>query len=617
MTTPADQIVRLYNERRALQSPMIARMIELRDHYHGEVMVPLPELDKNERAAVANHITQGLEQMAMRISSTVPQIRYYPLKPGNDKSEDFARIRRLATYGWWQMNHFDRKTRKRARQLIGYARTPVVIRPDFSRGIPKWQIRDPLATFPHPEDVGDDIRPRDCIFSFKRTLGWLLDHYPEVIRNVYAGKEPSIDDMFDILEYTDREEHVLIVLGRPRDPKQTGGGYGYGGAVEPTGSQFAVLDRVPNLAGCCTAVIPSRIGLDRPIGQFDALPPLYAMQARAMALWLISGERAIFPDTWVISRPNEQAQIVSLADGRAGIPGVIKGGDMKEVTVGPPPQTAQLVDVLERNQQVTAGLPAEFGGESPTNIRTGRRGESVLSATVDFWVQEAQETLADSFQEENKVAVSVSKAYFGSRKCSFYVNYRGAKGQVDYIPSIHFENDNQTVRYPLTGSDANGQTIQVGQKLGLGTMAARTAMELDPMIDDPDAEHDRVVIEGLERAQMTSIDQAVASGQFGPLEVARLHELVLTQHIPVYKAVQKVHDEAQQQQAQQPGQEGAPEPGSPETQPGIQAPGLQAVMAGMQPPANQPGQAIGPPQPSMNHLQQTLATLKGGGGAAG
>ena len=42
-----------------------------------------------------------------------------------------------------------------------------------------------------------------------------------------------------------------------------------------------------------------------------------------------------------------------------------------------------------------------------------------------------------------------------------------------------------------------------------------------------------------------------------------------------------------------------------------------AVMAGMQPPANQPGQAIGPPQPSMNHLQQTLATLKGGGGAAG
>ena len=67
MNTSCEQIVRMFHERRSAKSSVIQRMIEIRDLYNGDVTVPLPELDRNEKAAVANLTTQGLDQMAMRV----------------------------------------------------------------------------------------------------------------------------------------------------------------------------------------------------------------------------------------------------------------------------------------------------------------------------------------------------------------------------------------------------------------------------------------------------------------------------------------------------------------------------------------------------------------------
>lgn len=637
----AEDIIRLYYERRNLQSPIISRMVEIKDHYNGEVQVPLPELDKNEKAAVANLITQGLDQMAMRISSTVPSINYIAVKPGQTQSEEYARIRRLANYGWWQQNRFDRKQRKRARWLIGYSTAPVVIRPDVERGIPHWHLRDPLNTFPAPMSDPEEICPSDCVFAFKRPLSWLVRCYPEQARILEKGKDPNPDEQFEIVEYLDADEHVQLVLGKPheRNPNPL-----YG-SDSPSGAPLMELERTPNRAERCTAVVPSRLGLDHPIGQFDGMPGLYAMQARAMAMWLISGERAIFPDTWFVSRPNETAQILQEPDGRAGIPGLVKGGDLKEVTMNPAPGTAQLIDLLERNQRQNGGIPAEFGGESPSNIRTGRRGDSVIAATVDYWVQEAQETLAASYEAENRLAVAISKAYFGNQSKSFYVNWHGKRGPVDYIPNKHFENDNQIVAFPHAGSDVNSLIIGVGQRLGLKEMSLRTAMEMDPYIDDPELEHERVMTESMEAALLASIDQAVAAGQLGPLEVARLAQLIFSNKVSLADAVQKVHEETQAQQAAAqaaqpaggppgvggpmgPGGPGGPMPeggggpppnpggpggpgGGPPPPPGIMAPGIaQTLGVG---PANPPGEQVAPPTPSMTHLQQLIGTLHGGG----
>src|SRR5581483_9687959 len=135
---------------------------------------------------------------------------------------------------------------------------------------------------------------------------WLCRQYPDTMRTLSVGKDPSPDLPFEVLEYIDDTEHVLVVVGQPLDTTSRAPWE----ARSPTGAAQAVLERTPNRVGRCTAVVPTRLGLDMPKGQFDGLPGLYQLQARAMALFFISSERAIFPETWFISRPNEQVQVV-------------------------------------------------------------------------------------------------------------------------------------------------------------------------------------------------------------------------------------------------------------------------------------------------------------------
>lgn len=49
-------------ERKQAQSPLLHNMARLRDAYNGDIVVPLPEMDRSEQAAVANLISTGLDQ---------------------------------------------------------------------------------------------------------------------------------------------------------------------------------------------------------------------------------------------------------------------------------------------------------------------------------------------------------------------------------------------------------------------------------------------------------------------------------------------------------------------------------------------------------------------------
>ena len=58
----AEDIVDLFYTRSQNHAGVKARMRHVRDHYNGDVVVPLPEIDTTESAAVANLLAQGLDQ---------------------------------------------------------------------------------------------------------------------------------------------------------------------------------------------------------------------------------------------------------------------------------------------------------------------------------------------------------------------------------------------------------------------------------------------------------------------------------------------------------------------------------------------------------------------------
>jgi hypothetical protein len=387
-------------------------MREVRDLANGDVVIPLSELDRNARTNVANLLVQGLDQTSMRIASTMPMPFFPPIKQGNIDSQEMARLRKKIILSYWDHNKMNLKMRRRARHFLAYSSSPVMLRPDFRKLQPTWSVRNPLDTYPAPSEDPDNLVPDDCIFTYTKTAQWLIDNYGEQVIGKLRMGRITFDTKFTLLEYVDDQELVICVMGAPLAEGLT--------PPERAGIETVELERMPNRTGMPLAVMPQRISLDTPKGQYDGVLGMYFTRARLQALTEIAIERGIFPDEYLVARAGENPEIIQMADGKTGQLGVVKGGDIQQLQTNPGYKTDTALDRLERQERLEGAIPAEFGGESGTNIRTGRRGENVLSATVDFRVQEAQAVFEQALYEEDKIAIAIEQAYWGTKEIVLY-----------------------------------------------------------------------------------------------------------------------------------------------------------------------------------------------------
>jgi len=579
----ATEIVKLYQDRKRERGAMFGRMNDIRNHYNGDIVIPLPELDEMEKPSVPNLIAAGIDQFAMRVASVMPDIAYLPIRPGIQVSENRARDRRLANLGWWDMNKMGVKLRRRARHLTAYGMSAVSLSPvsvydNDQREMPHWRVRNPLATFPSTMIDPDSFEPTDCIFSDRRPLEWLKANYPTQMSALYKGDKMD-HDMFEVLEYMDAHETVLMVCGAERLKDNS-----WAPDPQKNLSSSVILERIPNRAEVCPVVIAGRVTLDRLAGQFDQMLGMYQRQAKLDALDYIATFRNVFPDEWIVSSGSSPTspRIIQEADGKQGIRGVIDRGQIQMVHSEPGQSTQGSIDRLERAQRLTAGIPAEFGGESPTNVRTARRGEMVMSNTVDMPIQEYQEIFANSLESENRRAVAIMKSYYGNKPSMFFMGASGEVFRPDYTPKETFETDLSYVKYSMPGSDVNGMVIAIGQRVGTGIMSTQTAREMDPAIEDPIRERDQVEVESLRRALLAGMEAQAQQGTMDPSIIARIAKAKAERHVTLEDAVSKIHKEMQEEQAEQANQQQQ----------------MMAQGGGPAMPSTQPGVNVGPDTPS-------------------
>lgn len=584
----ADEILEFYNERLKADEPALSLMREVQSVYNLDVVVPLPEMDKVEKPAVANLIAEAIDQISMRAASVMPHVLFPALNPRSQPSRDRADIRRRATLGWMQASKFKRMQRRRFRYLSAYGIAPVHIKPNFKTGMPKWEIRNPLQTFPNPSEINDDDEPLDVIVAYRKPLAWLKANYPDQTRRLFKGTDPSDTDLYTVLEYNDDQETVLVVAGSSESRE-------YAGYEQVGVSGAEVLERVVNLSGMCQIVTPKRITLDRLYGQFNQVIGIWENMAMLTALDLIATKKSVFPDLALIGQNGQAPKLLGeeWKDGLSGEVNEIQDGDIRAVQLQPGFHTGEAIDRQERHMR-QSGIASQFGGENNTNIRTGRASEVAMSAQVDFRIQEYQEIAADSGTAEIKRAIAVAKGWFGNKPKSFYVHWKGAKGPVDYVPNTHFETDVCEVVYPMPGADINGMLMGLGNRVGIGSMSLQTMRELDPLIEDAEIERDRVVSERLDTAMLDSLSQMAAGGALPPADLAALKRKVFRENKDLDVAVEEVQAEAQERQAEQ------VEATDPAAQPGIAIPGAGA----------EAGVAIPEVAPGLNRLTDMLYAMR-------
>ena len=129
----ADQIVQLYEQRKRAAGPIHEQMKKIRELANGDVIVPLNELDKSAQSSVANLLVIGLDQMSMRVASTMPMPYFPPVKEGSERSKSYSRTRRKAMIAMWDENKMKMKLRRRSRHMLAYSQSAVMLRPGCRR----------------------------------------------------------------------------------------------------------------------------------------------------------------------------------------------------------------------------------------------------------------------------------------------------------------------------------------------------------------------------------------------------------------------------------------------------------------------------------------------------
>lgn len=574
-----DQIVAAWEARKKSTAKTMSAATKLQQVYNGDYTTVLPELSRNESTSVANLIQNGIDGHAMRIASVIPNIDCPPDRT-NRAGRRRAENKHRALLAWWYHNSIPRKMRRRARHLIGLATSPVLIRP-AADGIPRWEIRDPLSTYPAATDP-DDLLPPDCIFSYRRPYSWLRANYPDAFYST-SKRHPDPDDLYDILQYIDADDLVLICVGQTQPHQRE----------TPTHAELA---RTVNRAHTPLVVVPGRITMDRLQGQFDQMVGMYEMQSELWALQLHAVKRGIFAETYAQYADPNSSDTFEPADPYLGEVGAIRGGQVVQFRTDPGFQTLPAIDRLERAQRLTGAVPAEMGGESASNIRTGRRGQQLMSSAVDFPVQEHQEILAASCEIENSLAVKIAKAYWGDTQRTLPLPR--SRTPATYIPNETFADESQFVTYAYAGADTNGLVIEAGQRIGMGTLSKETFMTLDPLVPDPNAEHDRIVTEAIELAAISAIQAQAAdpNGPYRPQDLALLSRYVVEEDLPLYEAIQRVQEAVQAEQQQATEGQLPPE----QMQPGLVPAGAPGT----------PQAAIGGPAPAQENLMMLLGALR-------
>lgn len=543
------------------------RLIEVRDTYNGDIALPVPELDRDDKPAIPNLVKVGIDGTSERIASVAPSIFFPPDADGDSKlSRKRARQRADVVREWRRMGNADLKLYRRARYFSGYGRFVSFVRPSGKYEAPCYELRDPLSAYPSDEP-NEDFSCGNIIFANTRSALDVAETYGDEVEVKLAGilgknwQESSVE----LIEYLDDEEWITLARMTPAVVP----GFFQGGKQE-----VVRLERIKNRIDRMPVVLGGHYGLSRTVGQFDGMVGIYWTQAKLQALEVIAVTKDVFPNVWVEGQNGQNPQVVVEADGMRGIRGELRNGTISVEQSHPGYMTPTTIDRLERNARVAGRIPPEYAGETGSNIRTGRRGDAVMSATVDFVVQEAQRIFARSMTIENELAIAIDKAYWGPQTKTIWLGTSNSRREDQYVPEKLWTTDRHEVSYTHAGSDANSLTIGLLQLNGAGIISKHTTRMQHPMVEDGEREHDLVQVEALEGALLASLEAQAQQGALPAIDLANIMKLIGQDDVDLAEAVVQAQKMAQERQAQQ-----AP-PESPEAQPGLAMPGAGAEAGG-------------------------------------
>jgi hypothetical protein len=593
-----DSIWNYMNLRRNQDSYLLRSMIDVRDRYNGDVIIPLPEVSgQPQRASLTPQIVaDGIDHNAMRAASVMPSISVPTMKP-NELAKKSAAIKKRALYANWHHNATELLLYRAYRHFIGYGTASLVAMPDFNEERAGFELRDPLSAYPELRAPEDFHEPINVGFVFGRSAQWLWSTYPDCRDLIGKFK---MDVLWDVVEWID-EYHICMGILGPRNQGEAPIDDRYYPSVN-VGPSNMELKRWDNRAGMVPAACPRRATLNRIMGQLTHILPAVDALEKMSALEQVAAERHVFPDMVVLGKRMQMPTLQGgkWKDGREGEPNIVLDADgvsLLQPSVGP--ATFATMERLERAARISGGVPELFGGVNGPGLRTGRALDSLGAFSVDPRIMEAQKFMQRALGTLNKGIMAVEKGYWPGKRYVVFSGWSGDSEIVEYTPSKHFDNLDNSVSYAYPGLDISQITVVLGQLVGADLISKATARSVHPLTPDSSNESQKVTTEKINDAILVSFLQQASAGSLPLIDLVNIAEFY-EEKGSMIEAVKEADRMARERQAQEPS---PPPPGlatPPEGQPGLAMPGQGAEAAGA--PAGAP---TGP-----GRLQELLSALQ-------
>lgn len=600
--------------RRSSMTPLLKRMIEVRDRVNGDVIVPVPDVDDDIplSSLAPLLIADAVEFPALYATQARPTISVPAIRASSTRSVDYADVRRKAIGHTWDDSWMELVLGRMYRHLAGYATSALVVDLDFNARMPRITTRDPLTAYPEPKAAEDLTLPSNCGFVFGKSLDWLHANFPETRERYPKGagfaraSAGDTGELWDLVEWIDNDQIFLGVLG-PRTEYQSW-------STEPT--RWAMELRADaNPLGRCTAVAPRRVTLDRIQAQLANLIGHSDLIAKLTYLDLRATEKSIFPDRFVLAKTGQNPRLVAgkWLGGETGETNlVVDAEQIGELRGTPDPNTKITLDRIERNLRISSGLIPQSGGETYGALRTGRGIDSLMGAALDPRTAELHKIGERYLSAVNELVLEAYRSRWPGR--TYSVSFPGEPGEVEFIPSKHVEDlpgvfdrfgrparsVKNRVHYPIPGMDDQNATLVIGQMLGAGLISKRQAMRMHPHVIDPEGNEREQLVEQLESLAALALSQRAQQGGLPMNDLTRLIELAV-EGKRIAEAMRIADEEASERQAA-----AAPPPGegqvaAPESMPGLSMPGEGAEMG-------EP--AIAPPPDDLENMRALVSALQ-------
>ena len=593
------------------RTAVLQYMIDIKRHYEAEWVVPLPDTKNEPDMAqfTPSLITDTIDGLGMRAASTMFNI-HTPAVSMSQAAGKRATTRRKVLHSTYEENRMKIKMRRYYRHLCAYDTGAFFVDPCFKTNSVRINVRDPLTVYPEPTSA-DLVKPPSYVAFIQRHSGASLRNMYPKVREENGGPIAAQEDHeeWDLLEWVDEEQITFGLLGpREIEGKHIAGGWR---TDQDLGTgPWMQLGTMRNLAGVCLAITPQEISLHSVGTRLNALLGNVEWQTKLMAMEVEAQQRAIFPDMFVISNPNETPRLLNgeWSDGRTGRMNMLQGvANVGQISQTPDVRTQSMIDRLERNTRVSGGLNPQMGGESFGSLRTGRALDQMMASSVDPRIQELHEVTEAWMPHVNEAIFATYEGWFSDKTFEFFTGW-GNDEIVKFTPSEDVDTRRNTVEYAVPGADVIQLTQILGSMLGAKAISTETFQSQHPWIKDALAEQQRVVEEDLFKAMVAGVQEQIATGQMPMSIIAKLYDKVKTgTELP--QAIAEIDEEIRQQQAEAAAAQQAAAQADPLAQMG-----LAAGPAAAAPTAVGPGPEPAPLQPGGPNvdMQALLSGALGG-----